>query len=121
MRRRHRLHVPGEYTLFALGYRWDQVRVVPNGCLSHVPSDRWVSASTTPGSVVCVPLYDPILNRGTWFPLRTRGTDKFEAWGREIRIIDLRGWLGDIGADCNPVDPDWPYDLYLDAGWAVQA
>lgn len=115
-----RLHIPSPYALQALGHQWSQVRVVPNGCLTHIPSQSWRSASQTPGSTVFVPTSRYWHETQYYFPLRTARTQTFTVWGKEVRIIELRGWL--VSLDSQPAynDPDWSSKLVLDSGWAAK-
>jgi Protein of unknown function (DUF3892) len=117
-----RLHVPNPYVMEALGLDWNAVQEVPQGGLDHIPLDQsWAPlGNATPGSVVHVPQNVGFAwNAGkVYWPLRVATTKRLVAWGQEVRTIELRGWVKTLGP--NTDDPDFSYDLEVDAGWALE-
>jgi hypothetical protein len=109
-----KLLIPSPYTLEALGFQPSDAKQVPAGSLDDIPTERWLSSSATPGSVVFVPDYK------VWHPIDVATSRSHEAWGTWVRTVELRGWLVGLNEGCNPFDPDWHWDLFLDAGWAVE-
>jgi hypothetical protein len=73
----------------------------------------WLSIAQTPPSMV----YPPD-NVSKWFA-RTDIPNALHttAAGRDLTIIELRGWLVGLASECNASDPDWGYQLELDPEW----
>jgi hypothetical protein len=113
-----KLHIPSASTFDALGFRWTDVRTVPDGALSERPTETWPSHSSTPGSVVWVPDAPDAIGRAVWHALPLRGSREWRPWGRIVRTRELRGWLSAVEQNCNGNDPDWHLKLVLDLGWA---
>ena len=114
MRSGAKLVIPSPYTLEALGFQQSDAKQVPAGSLDDIPTERWPSSSATPGSVVFVPDYK------VWHPLDVTTSRTHQAWGTSVRTIELRGWLVAVSDGCNGNDPDWHWDLSLDADWALE-
>jgi hypothetical protein len=69
------------------------------------------STSRTPPSSVFVP------NAEKLYPLAVRGTREVQAGGKEIRIVEIRGWLRAVDPTCYAKDPAWYYLLEPDPSW----
>ena len=98
-------------TAMNLDLAW--VRSVPDGSLSSIPIMKLESASLTPPSLVFPPD-----NQGGKFFLDVPGSIKLQTQYKEIRIVEIRGWLRLIEKGCNGTDPDWHYSLDIDPEWA---
>ena len=97
-----------------MGLDWVVPRFVSDGTLTSIPILKLESATETPPSLVFPPD-----NQGGKFNLGINGSTRLVSQGKEIRIIELRGWLRSIDGECNGLDPDWHYMLEVDAEWAV--
>jgi hypothetical protein len=110
--------IPTPDALFAMGYDWSKVRVVPDGALSNYPRFNIPSSSPTPGSLIFPP-------RPNHHPLTgIANATMVVSQGREIQIAELRGWFrGMAGAgECNTDEltgADYTYELELDTDWAL--
>ena len=69
------------------------------------------STSRTPPSSVFVP------NGEKLYPLAVQGTREVQAGGKEIRIVEIRGWLRAVDPTCYAKDPAWYYLLEPDPSW----
>jgi hypothetical protein len=76
----------------------------------------WPSIAATPPSTV----YPPD-GHAKWYPRLEfpHATTQTQARGRALVIIELRGWLSNVGSTCN-AETDWHYDLELDPAWLAQ-
>ena len=122
IREGERLHIPNPYVMEALSLDGNAVQTVPLGGLDHIPLDlSWAPlGNATPGSVVHVPQNVSFgVNAGkVYWPLPVGTTKRLVAWGQEVRTIELRGWIKTGGP--NDKDPDFSFDLEVDAGWAIE-
>lgn len=118
-----RLWVPNPYVMGALNLDWNAVQTVPAGTLDIVPRDpSWEALGTrTPGSTVFVPTRVGVFGLAgqVYWPLPLATTKRHVAWGREVRTIELRGWISPPGS-ANTVDPDFSYELEIDVGWVIR-
>ena len=90
-------------------------------CIANNPSPpdpvphwtAWESIAATPPSTV----YPPD-NAGTYFARTDLAPAlKTQARGRDLAIVELRGWLTEVSDHCNGSDPDWHYHVELDVEW----
>jgi hypothetical protein len=117
--------IPSTASLWLMGYSEAQVVTVDAGRLNNYPAFIIKSKSQTPGSVV----YPP---EGNHIPLRgLAGATTIFSRGKEIQLMELRGWFRDIHGDCNEDSPsgykcankgrDVHYGFELDVDWAEQS
>jgi hypothetical protein len=106
-----KIWVPTPAALFAMGFNWSNVVVVPDGTLNAYPRFNIPSCSLTPGSLVFPP-------EGKAYPLAVvPGAVKAMSRGKGIQLVELYGWLRGVGP-CTG-DPDFHYELELDTDWAL--
>lgn len=105
--------IPTPDALFNMGYDWSRVQVVPDGTLAPFQKITIESSSPTPGCLVFPPE-----NHKYYALTNVASTTRVVSRGGEIRIIELRGWLRHVDDKCNASDPDFHYDLEVDAVWA---
>ena len=143
-------HVPPDDAFACMGLDRRRLRTLPNGSAASVPTVAFYSpvsgeVGATPGSLAGVgktpgslvfPPQGPL--DGSHFARSDIATTvRLVSQGREIRLIELRGWLRYISTDPNapPGDParlldagcntneqpgaDWWYSLELDTNWAA--
>lgn len=113
-----KIWIPTPDALFAMGYHWGNVKVVPDGKLGAYPRFNIPSSSPTPGSLIFPP------NGTSHFPLKgIPNAISVMSQGREIQIAEMRGWLRGISGEgqCNHEDDgaDFQYLLELDTDWAL--
>jgi hypothetical protein len=122
IREGERLRIPNPYVMEALSLDWDAVQTVRAGMLDVIPRDpSWEAlGAQTPGSTVFVPTRVGVFGLAgqVYWPLPLETTKRHVAWGREVRTIELRGWISPPGA-ANAVDPDFSYELEIDVGWVL--
>jgi MIR domain len=143
-------HVPNDYALACMSLDRVWVRTLPNGSAASVPTVAFYSPESyevgatpgslagmdkTPGSLVFPP---PGPLDGSLFARSDIATTvRLVSQSREVRLIELRGWLHFASTDANapPGDPgrlleygcntaelsgaDWWYKLELDTNWAA--
>lgn len=112
----NKFHIPTPDALSAMGYGWGDVEIAPDGTLANVRQVGFESLSPTPGSLVFPPD-----NRAKW---HARGeiasTLRLTSRGKEVRIVELRGWLRRVEGECHTPESDWNdwhYDLEVDPAW----
>jgi hypothetical protein len=117
-----RLWIPNPYVMEALSLDWSAVETVPAGTLDDIARDRsWEAlGDSTPGSTVFVPTRVGLFGLAgqVYYALPLATTKRHEAWGREVRTIELRGWIGPPGGP-NGLDPDFSYELEVDVRWVL--
>jgi hypothetical protein len=136
--------IPTPDALFAMGYSFENVLVVPDGASEAFPEVKIDSASPTPGSLVFPPRKGKFRNEAEaligispYEVVRHEAitgvntTINIVSQGREVRIIELRGWLypeneeaqvndEDDKHENGPTWVDWHYQFEVDSSWAVQ-
>ena len=112
--------IPTPDALFAMGYKWDNVQVVPDGKLQAYPRANIPSSSATPGSLIFPP------NGVKLFPLAFMPNAlRLVSQGKEIQLTELFGWLWKDDSDegnCNGAEgdgADFHYNFELDTDWAL--
>src|SRR5215204_1098088 len=90
----------GMYLVNAMKLDLNRVRNVPDGSLSSIPIVNLKSASLTPPSLV----FPPDNQVGKFF-LDVTGSIKLKTQDKEIRIVEIRGWLRKILGFPNSTDP----------------
>jgi hypothetical protein len=108
--------VPTQDALFCMGRNWGQVRTIPNGSAATLQDVGTHPGSGTPGSLVFPPNGQQDGHHFARSDVAT--TVRLLSQGREVRLIELRGWLRVVGEGCND-DPDWHYLLEVDTAWAA--
>jgi Repeat of unknown function (DUF346) len=93
------------------------VRGTDNACWHRSVSYSWPSIARTPPSTVYPPDNLAKWHARTELPQVLHSS----ARGKDLAIVTLQGWLGDVQGACNPADPDWHYDLEVDPSWLAQA
>ncbi len=108
--------IPTPDALFAMGYKWDNVQVVPDGKLQAYPRANIPSSSATPGSLIFPP------NGVKLFPLAFMPNAlRLVSQGKEIQLTELFGWLWKDDSDegnCNGAEgdgADFHYNFELDS------
>jgi hypothetical protein len=121
-----RVWIPTPSALYAMGHSWADVRVVPDGYLSAYREVRIPSGSLTPGSLVFPPPNDP---KPPWYGRHfaiqgVRGAIEMVSQGRDLSIIELRGWLHNVPPGYVTYEEaewdDWHYSFELDSHWAAE-
>ena len=117
--------IPTISALWLMGYNQSQVVTVTQGRLNVYPTFIITSSSPTPGSIVFPPN-----DNNNLLPLQINTATKIYSRGKEIQLLELRGWLRDIGGGSNVDAPslykcagngaDMHYGLELDIEWAEQ-
>jgi hypothetical protein len=116
-----KIWVPTADALFAMGFDWSSVTVVPDGTLNAFPRVNIPSLSLTPGSLIFPP------DNVKYFPLVVVPSSiKAISQGKEVQLVELYGWMRRVEDTCNaddlknaPNGRDWHYDLELDTDQAL--
>ena len=104
--------IPTPSALFAMGYTWKDVQVVPDGSLANLVTIQADSLAATPPSLVFPP-------DGTykWYAVTIPTAKQVTSRGSQVSLVELRGWLRMVSSGCNSPDPDWHYYLEVDPDW----
>jgi hypothetical protein len=117
-----------------MGLDRTRLRTLPNGSAASVPTVAFYSpepyeveptpgsltgVGKTPGSLVFPPRGPEVGDHFARSDIAT--TVKLVSQGREVRLIELRGWLRKVETGFNPEGDgaDWHYDLEVDTSWAA--
>src|SRR5215204_5020733 len=119
---RRKFWIPTPDALIIMGHRWADVRMVPDGALASLPEVRIDSLSPTPGSLVFPPQNDPNPpDYGRHFAIRVVNTSiRVVSQGKEVRVIELRGWLYPYAGAVTNNEPEWNdfhYVFEVDSKW----
>ena len=112
--------IPTPDALFAMGYKWSDIQVVPDGKLNAFPRLDIPSSSQTPGSLV----FPPAPPKHFALASTPRAVKLFSQ-GKVIQLTEVRGWLWKSDTDdggCNPDEKDgadFHFELELDTEWAI--
>jgi hypothetical protein len=105
--------IPTPAALLGMGYNWTDVQVVADGSLAALPTVSADSISPTPPSL----MYPPD-GAGRHFPVDLPTAKHIVSAGKQVRLVELRGWLRTVDDACNGSDPDWNYHLEIDPEWS---
>lgn len=113
-------HVPNPYTLDAMGLDSGSMVVVPDGSLSAVPTipPIGLTPTSTPGSLV----YPP--DGSKWHARTDIPGTRLRSGGKEVRVVELRGWLRALAAGAKTSEDRWydtAYDIEIDPASADEA
>ena len=104
--------IPTPSALFAMGYTWNDVQVVPDGSLANLVTIKADSLAATPPSLVFPPD-----NQSKWYAVTLPTSKQVTSRGSLVSLVELRGWLRMVSGGCNSSDPDWHYYLEVDPEW----
>jgi hypothetical protein len=105
--------IPSGDTYMLMGINPGNVQRVADGSLAVYPTIILQSATSTPPSLA----YPPD-NAGGKYYLNLPNTIALRSRGKDLRIVEVRGWLRYVAPVCNGADPDWWYYLEVDPQWA---
>lgn len=113
-----KVYIPTTDALFAMGYNWSHVQLVPDGALQAFQRFDIPSSSQTPGSLVFPPLPGHYPLEG--LPHATTIVSQ----GKQIQLAELRGWIRGFAPTngCNGAEgdgADFEYGLEVDTDWAL--
>jgi hypothetical protein len=116
--------IPTSDALSIMGHGGEVIWVVDDGELASLPEVSIDSLSPTPGSLVFPPLNDPNPPYlGRHFAIRGVNTSiRVVSQGKEVRVIELRGWLYPYPGALTNSEPEWDdyhYELEVDSKWAA--